>query len=201
MKTFHKPLVIASAAIVFCVLGVKVSLDTKDAPPPIAQNNRTGNTEPSPGGYPTGVVKVREKPANTATLHAPTPHKTKAGDRQATREIPVPAGQSDQAGTKRPSHPKATNQFQRHLPQPLGEPQPPASLVWIDGLTPEQDAGIQKLAEDFKESLGTPSSPDCAKSYRDEAKLNEIRFQTRYGDQLWMRHHISAHHLETQEQK
>jgi hypothetical protein len=73
--------------------------------------------------------------------------------------------------------------------------QPFRVWVWIDGLTPEQDAGIQKLAEDFKHGIETSPSADRPRHHIDEATLNDIRFQTRFGGDLWMQHHIQARHL------
>jgi hypothetical protein len=76
-------------------------------------------------------------------------------------------------------------------------------LVWIDGLTTEQDSAIQQLAEEFKQKLEETteqsSSAEYARAYQDEARINDMRFKTRYGDRLWMSHHIAAHHLNSGE--
>jgi hypothetical protein len=151
------------------------------------------------------------------------PHQTKSNQRlQAKSNKPnKPNSAKDEnfADASQASPFRNSRKFSFPLSHPLEVPKPPASLVWIDGLTAEQDSAIQRLAEEFKKNLPESaeqsstgdykknlpepaeqsSSEEYARAYQDEARINDTRFQTQYGDLLWMRHHIAAHHLNSEE--
>lgn len=66
-------------------------------------------------------------------------------------------------------------------------------------LPPGADEFLNELAIDFKtkmeESGLTPESPKYKALWERESFLNDIRFQTRFGDLLWMRQHAQAAQL------
>lgn len=82
-----------------------------------------------------------------------------------------------------------------------GEAIIPAALAQpaeITSLTPEQADAVNKLADEFIESLNQidPNASDA--DYRDQwdeaQAISDIQFKTRYGSRAWMQYHLDAYH-------
>jgi hypothetical protein len=187
-----------------CFLGTKIPLSKRDALTPDARNGQTGDPHHETAGSARHPAQPQNASTDPSMAGGSTPHQTKSNQRQqANSDKPITAKDEDLADASQASPFRNSRKFSFPLSHPLEVPKPPASLVWIDGLTAEQDSAIQQLAEEFKQNLQESpeqsSSGDYARAYQDEARINDIRFKTRYGDRLWMRHHIAAHHLSSGE--
>ena len=196
----HKLLVAFFAIGIVCFLGTKIPPSTLNGFTSDARNGQNGDPHPKTAGSARHPSHPKNASTDPSVAVGSVPHQTKSNRRlQATSDKPISAKAEDFADASQASPFRNSRKFSFPLSYPLEVPKPPASLVWIDGLTTEQDSAIQQLAEEFKKTLPEPveqSSPEeYARAYQDEARLNDIRFQTRYGDQLWMRHHIEAHHM------
>jgi len=194
MTLSHKLLTASFAIGIVCFLGSKIPLPTPDGLMPGARNGQSGDPQHETAG--SARRPALRQDASTG------PHQTKSNQRShENSDKPDSAANEDLADASQASPVRNSRKFPFPLSHPLEVPKPPASLVWIDGLTAEQDSAIQQLAEEFKQKLEETteqsSSADYARAYQDEARINDIRFKTRYGDRLWMRHHIAAHHLDS----
>jgi hypothetical protein len=199
----HKLLMAFFAIGIVCFLGTKIPLATRDGLMSGARNSQTGDPHPETAGSARHPSHPKNASTDPSVAVGSVPHQTKSNQRlQAKSDRPISVKAEDFADASQASPYRNSRKFSFPLSHPLEVPKPPASLVWIDGLTAEQDSAIQQLAEEFKQKVQAPSQPpsssaDYAQSYQEEARLNDIRFQTRYGDQLWLRHHIAAHHLDS----
>lgn len=196
----HKLLMAFFAIVIVCFLGTKIPLATRDGLMSGARNGQTGDPHPETAGSARHPSHPKNASTDPSVAVGSVPHQTKSNQRlQAKSDMPISAKAEDFADASQASPIRKTRKFSFPLSHSLEVPKPPASLVWIDGLTTEQDYAIQQLAEEFKKNLPEPaeqSSPEeYARAYQDEARINDIRFQTQYGDQLWMRHHTAAHHM------
>ena len=81
------------------------------------------------------------------------------------------------------------------LPAPL--PAVLAEFPEAGGVTPEQQAGVNQLAEDFLEAvadpLADPTDPAYQKRWQQAQLTADQLFRLRYGDFAWMLRHNAAH--------
>ncbi len=81
------------------------------------------------------------------------------------------------------------------LPAPL--PAVLAEFPEAGGITPEQQAGVNQLAEDFLEAvadpLADPTDPVYQKRWQQAQLTADQLFRLRYGDFAWMLRHNAAH--------
>lgn len=204
MTLTHKLLMAFFAIGIVCFLGTKIPLSTRDALMPAAHDGEAEDPHHDTAGSARHPAQPQNASTDPSMAGGSIPHQTKSNQRQrANSDKPNSANDENLADASRVSPVRNSRKFSFPLSHPLEVPKPPASLVWIDGMSPEQDSAIQRLAEEFNKNLPEPtelSSPEeYARAYQDEARINDIRFQTRYGDQLWMRHHVAAHHLSSGE--
>ena len=220
MTLSHKLLMAFFATGIACFLGTKIPLSTRNGLMSGARNGQTGDPLPETVSSAHHPSHPKNASPDLSVATGSVPHQTKSNQRlQAKSNKPNSAKEEDFADASQASPYRNSRKFSFPLSHPLEDPKPPASLVWIDGLTAEQDSGIQQLAEEFKKNLPEPaeqsssgdykknlpesaeqsSSGDYARAYQNEARINDTRFQIQYGSLLWMRHHIAAHHLNSEE--
>jgi hypothetical protein len=81
------------------------------------------------------------------------------------------------------------------------------AAIWVDlgdpnMFTQEQQEDLDRMAMNLKEILEQsgldPCSPEYLKLWNDEANKSDELFRIRYGDGIWMQHHIEAHQLALQ---
>jgi hypothetical protein len=204
MTLTHKLLMAFFAIGIVSFLGTKIPLSTRDALMPAAHVGQAADPQHDTAGSARHPAQPQNASTEPTMAGASSPHQTKSNQRQrANSDRPNSAKDENPADASLVSPVRNSRKFSFPLSHPLEVPKPPASLVWIDGLTAEQDSAIQQLAEEFKQNLQESpeqsSSGDYARAYQDEARINDIRFQARYGDGLWMRHHVASHHLSSGE--
>jgi hypothetical protein len=81
------------------------------------------------------------------------------------------------------------------------------AAIWVElgdpnMFTQEQKEDLDRMAMNLKETLEQsgldPCSPEYLKLWNDEANKSDELFSIRYGDGIWMQHHIEAHQLALQ---
>ena len=78
------------------------------------------------------------------------------------------------------------------------------AAVWVDlgdpnMFTQEQQEDLDRMAMNLKETLEQsgldPCSPEYLRLWNDETNKSDELFRIRYGDNIWMQHHILAHQM------
>ena len=112
--------------------------------------------------------------------------------KNSTDEIPLidPTGSS-----KSDEVPGAQVIATYHAPQPA---------VWVDlgeasSLTRVQQDEVQIMAESLSREITDsgldPASPEYQQAWAQSVADSDQLFRQRYGDQVWMKHHVQAYHL------